>query len=807
MTGSPLRPLRHLPWPAVAALVAGLAGALVLLAVFDALVIRPLPGVPAASRVHVFASDRVSYPSLAGFAAAAQRSDSGIAAIAGYSNRWFALSAGGGAGRRVLGAAVAGDYFGVAGGAALRGRLLGPTDDRPDAPPVAVIAESLWRDELAGDAAVVGREILLNGVRFTVVGVAPRAFRGFERQHAPAVWVSAQAWFAAAPSPFARLSLDRWGWSWIQPLARLAPDADARAASARLQVEADRQVAEHPEAFDARFPIELVPATRLAAGFPSAAAERLAGGALVALVALLLVLAGASAAHVFLARGEARRAELATRLALGADRRRIAATLLAEPLVAALVAVPAAVLAARGALLWLAVRPLPGGLRLGDLGLAIDARVALAGALLAVACGGLAGLVPMGRLLRQDLSQVLLGRTLGSRAATRSRSALVVTQVALSLLLVAAASLCLRALSRAAAVETGYDGEQLAFVALDAGLLRAAPQRARELYAAALAETAAQPAVTAAALVSHLPLDPGVDQESVVVAGYEPAPDERPRVEPQLVSALALSTLGIGLVAGREIDERDRAGGEAVVVISEAAARRWFAGRDPIGGRLSLNGLDFAVVGVARDVRAHGLGDLQAPAAYFAYEQAPDVAAGGAMAIVARGRRSADEALAAARRAVASATPGLPAEPSGTYTALVAAAAPPQRLGVALFGLFAVVGTLLAALGLYGLVAHSAAARTREIGLRLALGARHDQVLRELARAALVPTLAGAALGTPLAFAVTAAARGLFFGLERLDAVAPLAAAAILLVTAALAAALPAWRAARVDPMTALRES
>lgn len=804
MSRSFLVSLRHLPWLAVAALVTGLTGSLLLLAVLDALVLRPLPGVADAARVQIVADDRVSYPSLAGFVAAAHDPRAGIAAVAGYSHRWFALASGGGD-RRLVGAAVAGDYFAVAGVAALRGRMLAASDDRTDGPPVAVIAESLWRDELGGDAEVLGRELRLNGVGFTVVGVAPRAFRGFERQQQPLVWVPARAWFAAAPTSFDGLSLDDWGWSWMQPLARLAPGADARLATARLQVEADRQVAEQPRAFDGRFPIEMTSAARVAAGFPSAAAARLASGALLALVGLLLTLAGASAAHLFLARGEARRAELATRLALGADRGQICATLLVEPLVASLVAVPLSVLAARGLLAGLAVRPLPGGLRLGDLGLAVDTRVALAGGALAALCALVAGLVPVARLWRQDLSQVLLGRTLGSRGATRSRGALVVTQVALSLLLVAAASLCARALSRAAATDTGYDGDRLAFVVLDAGLLRATPQRARQLYASALADVAAQPAIEAAALVSHLPLDPGVDQESVVIEGYVPAPGERAVGEPQMIGAGALSTLGIRLVAGREIDARDVAGGEPAAVISEAAARRWFAGRDAVGGRVVLRDIPFTVVGVARDVRAHGLGALQPPAIYLAYDQVPE-AAGGAMAIVARGRRSAGEALVAARRGVARATPGLPAEPNGTFADLRAAAAAPQRLGVALFGLFAATGTLLAALGLYGLVAHSAAARTREIGLRVALGARSSQVLRELARTAFWPSVAGAAIGTPLAFAMAAAARGLFFGLERLDAAAPLTAAAILLVTAALAAAVPAWRAARIDPMTALRE-
>jgi predicted permease len=800
------RALRHLSPVAVAALVSGLAGALVLLAVLDALVVRPLPGVASPERVFVHRGTGLSYPSVAGFVAAAEAPRSPLAAVGGIGHRWFAFSAGGGD-RRIVGAAVAGDLFAVAGTRAAHGRLLGRHDDRLDAPSVAVIAEPLARDSFGSAAEAVGESIRLNGTPFTVVGVLPHEFRGFDRAERPLVWVAAHAWIAAAPTSYAQLSLDRWGWGWMDLVVRLAPGASGNEAAAQLQAEANRQRAEQPRFFRDSFEIRLLPATLAASQLPSPAAARIVSASLAALVALLLLLAVTSAAHLFLARGEARRAEIATRRALGADRRRIAALLLVEPLTSALVAIPIALVLARLALDTLAAHPLPGGIRLADFDLAIDRRVAIAGSLLAVLASVAAGCLPLVRSLRENVSGALLGRLLGAPSAARTRSLLVGTQVALSLLLLAATTLALRALGRAAEVDTGYDGERIGYVALDAGLTRVTPEAARELYRAALAAVAANPEVEAASLVSHLPLDTGVDRESLTVAGYEPAEGEPMYVEPAYVGPRALSTLGIALVAGREIDERDRAGGLPVAVVSQAAARRWFAGRDALGGRVELGGVGYTIVGVAHDVHAHGLDELQAPAAYFAYEQADDDSAGSRMALVFRGRNDAGRALAAARRAIAETAPGVPAEPSGTFDELYAAAVGPQRLGATLFGLFAGAGTLLAAVGLYGLVAFAAAARTREIGLRMALGARPGQILATVGAAALRPALAGAAFGGLLAIALAAAVRGLVFGLERFDPVAPLAAAAILLATAALASALPAWRASRLDAATALRES
>src|SRR6185295_5509370 len=265
---------------------------------------------------------------------------------------------------------------------------------------------------------------------------------------------SASAWMRSAPRSFGGLGLDKRSWSWLRAFGRLGPGGGLPRAAAILGAEAKRQERVYPNDTRTDFKLELAPSERFAAGLGSAQAADTVAGALAALVALLVALSVASAAHLFLARGEARRRELSTRLALGANRRALAALLLAEPIAASLLAAGLALLAARGMLALLAGRMLPGGVRLGDLGLAVDPRVALAGFVLALAAGLGAGWLPARRLLATDLARTLAARSLGDRAATRSRRGLAAAQVAVALVLVAATALAARALARAARVET-----------------------------------------------------------------------------------------------------------------------------------------------------------------------------------------------------------------------------------------------------------------------------------------------------------------------------------------------------------------
>jgi hypothetical protein len=310
-----------------------------------------------------------------------------------------------------------------------------------------------------------------------------------------------------------------------------------------------------------------------------------------------------------------------------------------------------------------------------------------------------------------------------ARGSARIRRALSVTRVAISLFLVAATALASRALPRATAIETGYRGERLGFATLDAGVGRLTPERAAAAYQTALAALAALPEVQGASLLAALPLDPGTDVASFAVAGYTPAPDERMATEVNYLGPRALSLLGVDLLSGREIDARDTAAAEPVAVVSRRFAERYFGGRDPLGDAVRLSTVSVREVGVAEDVHAHGPGEVQPPALYLPLFQARGSVLLRPVSIVDRARRVPGALLATVTRALAATAPGVPVEPVGRYDDLLAAALAPQRVASGLFGAFSIVATLPAATGLFGLVAHAAAARSRELGLRAALGA------------------------------------------------------------------------------------
>lgn len=797
--------LRRLSPFAFVALVAGLAGALLLLALLEATILRPIPGVPGADRLVSLAEPgAVSYPALRDLDEFV-RARAGLEGVAGFSQRWFAVAAGQGPEARRSGTVVAGDYFALLETRTRIGRLLTRADDRPGAPPVVVLSHSLWRELFAGRENALGETLRLNGTPFEVVGVADASFRGLTRERRAAFWVSASAWMANAPTSFGRLSLDRRSWGWLRAFGRLAPGASITGAREVLTAAGAEQSRLYPsESGNDYEAVRLAPATLSAAGLSSARVARSISLAIAAGVVLLLVLATASAAQIFFARAESRRQELATRLALGAGGGRLVLLLLVEPIATAALAVAAALALARGLLDLLARQSLPGGLRLGELGLAIDARVAVGGALLALAAGLAAGLLPARRLLREDLANAIGPARSVTGGFAGTRRIFSTSQVAVSLVLVTATALCVRALDRAASLDSGYRGDRLAFLQLDAGLARLSPAAAAARYSAALEAVSALGGVERAALISNPPLDPGEDVESFTVAGDVPAAGERRETEVSAVGPGALSLLGIDLVAGREISAADRAGSEPVVVVSQAFVRRFLPDRDPLGVVLTLD-VPRRIVGVARDVRAHGPGEVQGPAIYGAWDQVA-TKSGGSAVIAFRSRTGAGDRLVEAVRAAAAAAPGVPVEPIGSFDDLVASALAAQRFGAALFGLFSGVALLLAAVGLFGLVAHAASMRARELGLRAALGAAPLRLVSHLTRDSLTPVAVGLGVGLTLATPLVFAARGLFAGLERLDFAAPLLAALVLAATAALATLLPASRAARIDPNRALRQ-
>jgi hypothetical protein len=313
------RLLRRPPLVAFLALAAGLAGTLVLFALADAADFRPIPGVARPERLVSIEPPALSYASSLDFERALASAGSGLDGFAAFAHRRFAFAAGDGPEERRTGVVVAGNYFGVLGVRAAAGRLLGREDDRPEAPLAVVLSHALWRNRFAGASDVVGREARLNGTPFRVVGVAAHPFRNLVRERSPDLWVTAHAWIENAPSTCAGRSLEGRGWSWLRAFGRLAPEATLAVARARIELEAARLKSLHSAEIQRDFDrVAVVRSALAAAGLPSEGAARLVSLGLVGLAFLVVLLAASSAAHLFLARGEARLPELATRLALGA---------------------------------------------------------------------------------------------------------------------------------------------------------------------------------------------------------------------------------------------------------------------------------------------------------------------------------------------------------------------------------------------------------------------------------------------------------------------------------------------------------
>jgi predicted permease len=690
------------------------------------------------------------------------------------------------------------------------GRVLTALDDRPGTAEAAVVlSHDAWRRHFAGAPDIVGREILLNGRAFTVVGVAPRQFRSLVAGFAPDLWLPLHAAVALPTgvtialgdvTPGLPRTADR-AQRWVWVTGRLRPEASADRAGAELAVLASRLRREFP-------------ATNARRGFAAVAADdvRLLPGVdravwtgsllVVGVFALGLLLAAVNVASLFLARALGRRREIATRLALGAERRQLVRQLFLEGLVLALTGGGLGLLLAHlsNALLGRVELPLASSVNWPlelVLAPALDARVlgfALAAAVLTAV---VFALLPALEATRSDLAETL--RELGGGAiAGRSRglrAALVAVQVAVAVVLLAAAGVAVRSLVQATRVDPGFEAARAAAVTLSPDLLGYGAEKSEELFARIRRRVAALPGVESAGFASHLPLTAAINFGEVAVAGSD-APETS--VDYAGVGPGYFETMRIPLAAGRAFDELDDPGRRRVVIVNETLAERLWPGASAVGRRLR-DGAE--VVGVARDGKYRTLWEAPRPFLYRSLGQDPR----GTRTLVVRTTGDPHPLLPALHGAIRELDPRVPMSGARTLAETVDGALALPRAAAALLALFGALALLLASAGIFGVVAYLASARLREIGLRLALGASRGAVLRWLLRRGLAPVATGLAGGVATAASAGWALSARFAGVRPLELPALLAAVA-LLALAALAAALgPAWLAARRDPSAALR--
>ncbi len=768
----------------------------------DALLLRPLPGIREPARLIEVSRPSMSYPSYRDF----REANPTLAGLAAFSDRSMSISDGEHTDLSEVGV-VSGNYFSVLGVGTTRGRTLGDADDAPGAPPAAVISADFAKRFFGAGADPMGRVIKLNGFATTIVGVAPEHFRGTRLVGTRALWISIHTWMEMAPSSFAGLSLERRGWSWLTMVGRLRPGATLEQGTADLNTAAKRQEAEYPGPTPKNFRMEQVNTGEHAA-VPGDARDMVVRfvAVLIGVVAIVLLIACANVANLLLSRAAGRRREIGVRVALGAGRGRLIRQLITESVVLALLAAVVGLVATQLATRALAGVSLAGGwLSFATLDLHVDARVAAYTGAVALAASIIFGLAPALQSTPRDLVASLKDGAPGSgRGRSRLRRALLVAQVALSLTLLIGAGLFTRSLTRALRADVGFDGDRVAAASVDVGLVRYDSSRAGQYYDAVIRELSAAPGLRYAAWGSVLPLDPGYDAESFTVEGYVPAKDEKLQVQEAAVSAGYLEAFSVPLVRGRLFTGRDDASTPHVIVINESMAKRYWPEGDAIGRRVVFSGDTTSVIGIVRDIHYHDLREQPAPFAYRLLAQNLRYAGLQPMSLVVRTSGDPAAALGTLRTVLRRTSVDVPVYDLGTFHERTGHVVLTQQLGAVVLGLFGALALVIAAVGVYSVAAYAASQRTREIGIRMALGARSGAVLRLVLAENMVALGLGLAIGLALSAALAPAMSSFLFGVTATDVPTYAGVALALLAIGVGAALVPAWRATRLDPVTAL---
>jgi predicted permease len=797
------RSWRRSPGLAAAAVVTlGLAlGAnTALFGLFDAVLLRPLPGVGHAGRlvnVHRRMADGTSFLGFShpDYLDLRQRTRA-LDGLAAFNGRGASLGDGQGAPELVGIQLVSGNYFAVLGVRPLQGRVLSDADDgAPGASPVAVISHALWQRRFGGDPSVVGRTVRLNGYPFTVVGVGPEGFSGHFIGFPFEVWVPLAMAARAAPG-------EDLGWrdsDWLELVGRLAPGRTLAQAQADLAAAMATLAAEHPDRHKGAT-ADVRRTTGVDDSLRSAVVSFVA--ALQAVGVVVLVIACVNLAGVLLARAAARTREVAVRRALGASRGALVRQLTAET--AMLLVAGAAVgitLGGWSADLLHAFQP---GLSLPlriDLGL--DRRVLAFTLVMTAAAGAIFGLVPAWQASGIDVLPALRdGANRGGTPRARLRQVLVVGQVALSTVLLVAAGLFVRTLQRARVVDPGFAVEGVSTARLDLSLLARDEAHGRAFYDQLLERLAAEPGTRAASLATWLPLRSLAPPTTAIQAQTDPPlPPAGLNVLYTTVTPAYFDTLRIPVVAGRAFQATDAPMTQPVVLVNQALARRLWPQADAIGRRIHYATMDRVVVGVVGDTKVRRLTEEAPPQLYLPLAQSYSPR----MRVLLRTEGDPGLAAAAIRREATALERDLPVIDPAPLRDAIAFALFPQRMAGAISTALGAIGLGLAMTGLYGLVAWSAGRRTREMGVRLALGATRREVTRLVLGQGLRMSLAGVALGAVGAAALAPALRALLPGVSPTDPATFACVAALMTAVALLASYLPARRAGRVDPIGALR--
>ncbi|MFL5582110.1 MAG: ABC transporter permease [Gemmatimonadaceae bacterium] len=697
-------------------------------------------------------------------------------------------------------ARVSADFWQTIGVTPQVGRGFRLEEGKPGAPRVAILSDAVWHRRFNADPNVIGQSITLDGNPHTVVGVAPPRFTFPERQE---VWLP-QVEDSTFADPTNR------GAHYLSAVGRLKPGATVAQASAEIAAIASRLATQYPNS-NKNFGGRVVSLRDSIVGDVRPALYTLLGA-----VGFVLLIACANVANLLLVRAAGRETEMAIRTALGAGRGRIVRQLVTESLLLATVGGALGVLvAAWGVDLLKAAGPtdLP---RLQEVGL--DGTVLLFAVAVSLVTGLVFGLVPALHAARPNLNNMLKegGRGVSAGPGARMRSGLVIAEMALAVVLLAGAGLLINSFARLSSVDPGFRTEHVVTFQLSPAVSKhGSTHRLRQFFVDLEQRLRAIPGVQSAGGAFGLPMGGAVARTGMEIEGKpRSTPDTRRIVDVSVVTPGYIGTMGIPLLKGRTITESDNVGAPRAVLINQEAARKYFPGEDPIGKHITLGWtaqvedgkpserLGGEVVGVVANVKQESLRRDPIPVVYSPYQQTGEL---NYIAVVVRSTTEPGALGAQIRQAIRELDPDLPIQDYRTLRDLVGESVARPRFYTVLLGGFAFIALVLASVGIYGVLSYLVAQRTRELGIRVALGASAGQVLSLVMRRGLALTGAGVAVGVLMALAATRLLASLLFGVGATDPVTFGVVSATLMGVAALACWLPARRAARVDPVVALK--
>ena len=657
---------------------------------------------------------------------------------------------------------------------------------------VVVLSHSMWQNRLASDPNVSGRTIQLNGRPYTIIGVMPAGFSFPDR---------ATLWRPLAIDPAA---LDR-GPHYLNVVGRLKADVTLAQAQADMSALAARLSQQHPEKTSGHG-VKIVSLTSVVVGDIGRALLVLLGA-----VGFVLLIACANLANLMLARIGGRGREIAVRTALGASRLRIVRQLLTESLLLAVAGGGLGLLLAIWAVRWLVSLSPDTIPRLNEIN--VDPRVAGFTLLISVATGVLFGLVPALQVSKPNITDALKesGRTTGGVAKHRFRSALVVSEVALSLVLLVGAGLLIRSFAKLNHVDPGFNPEQV--LTMGVSLLPnkyPEEEQVATFYSQLLERSATVPGVISVSATSGLPVSGANTTDNFTIEGRPPiAKEAEPLTEYWVVTPRYFQSMGIPLLAGRDFSETDTKKSPNVVVINNEFRRLHFGSENPLGHRLKLQGQErdpLQIVGVVGDSRNMALDEQPRAAAYVPFLQDPlSKEYARSMTIVARTKSDPGATAGSLRAEVTSMDKTVPVYAVKPMTEYLRDSLSRRRFSMILLSAFSGLALVLAAVGIYGVISYSVIQRTHEMGVRMALGAKRRDVLKLVLRRAMIMVLAGVAIGLVTSWALTRLIKSLLFNVSVTDPLTFAGIGVLIILMALLACLIPAWRATKVDPLVALR--